>query len=31
MAKLKMQQNKECYLCRKFYDIENVVGLECHH
>lgn len=31
MAKSIMQTNKECYLCRKFYDLENVVGLEEHH
>ena len=31
MAKSYMQKNKECYLCRKFYGIENTVGLHEHH
>lgn len=26
-----MQEEKECYLCRKFYDMPNYQGLECHH
>jgi len=31
MTKSIMQNKKECYLCRKFYDIDMQIGLECHH
>lgn len=31
MAKSIMQADKECYLCRKLYNIRTVRGLECHH
>lgn len=31
MTKTYMQKEKECYLCRKFFDIKNDVGLHKHH
>ena len=31
MTKSIMQDKKECYLCRKFYNLEMQVGLEEHH
>ena len=26
-----IQNEKECFLCRRFYDVENLMWLECHH
>ena len=26
-----IQDEKECFLCRYFFDVENVTWLECHH
>ena len=26
-----IQDEKECFLCRYFYNIENLMWLECHH
>ena len=31
MAKSILQKNKECYLCRRFYNLRTVRGLEEHH
>lgn len=31
MAESIMQRNKECYLCRAFYNLRTVRGLEMHH
>ena len=31
MAKSYMQDKRECYLCRKLYDIENTTDLHEHH
>lgn len=31
MAKSIMQSTKECYLCRKWYNLRTLNGLELHH
>lgn len=31
MAKSILQKDKECYLCRRFYNLHTVRGLEEHH
>lgn len=31
MSKSILQTEKECYLCRKFYDLRCQIGLELHH
>lgn len=31
MAKSILQKDKECYLCRRFYNLRTVRGLEEHH
>lgn len=31
MAKSVLQKNKECYLCRKLFDEENIYNLHEHH
>ena len=31
MNKCIMQVVKECYLCRKLFDVSTQTGLECHH
>ena len=31
MAKSILQNDKECYLCRRFYNLRTTRGLEEHH